>query len=184
LVDVINSFFDPRGEAYYAEAQKVLAPISALLDQARRSDAFIVHAVERHFPQVKDHEGRRLPEHCLIGSLDAEYVSGIEPIASARELELPKRRFSAFLGTDLDFLLRANDVTGVLVVGVKTNVCVRATSQDAFGHGFDVAVCREATNSNRPHLAEASLEDIDSYMGRVVDLKEAMHLVAGRDTNE
>lgn len=180
LVDVLNSFFDPRGGAYYPEAQQVLPPIQTLLEAARKSNAFIVHAVERHFPGVNDHERHRLPEHCVIGSLDAEYVPGFEPIPGPREIELPKRRFSAFLGTDLDFILRANNVTGVLVVGVKTNVCIRATSQDAFGHGFAVAVCREATNSNRPHLAEASLEDIDRYMGREVDLEEAKRLITER----
>ncbi len=38
-------------------------------------------------------------------------------------------------------------------------------------------IAREATNSNRPHLAEASLEDIDRYMGRVVPLSEALEML-------
>lgn len=183
LVDVINSFFEPRGGAYYPEAHLVLPAIRHLLTAARDADAFIVHAVERHFPGVRDDEHQRLPEHCVTGSHDAEYVPGFEALAGSREVELPKRRFSAFLGTDLDFILRANGVTGVLVVGVKTNVCVRATCQDAFGHGYAVSVCREATNSNRPHLAEASLEDIDRYMGRVLDLDSATLLITGGTTD-
>lgn len=184
LVDVINSFFDPQGGAYYPEANEVLPAIRELLDSARQADAFIVHAVERHFPGVKDGERHRLPEHCVTGSLDAEYVPGFEVLAGPREVELPKRRFSAFLGTDLDLVLRANGVTGVLVVGVKTNVCIRATCQDAFGHGYAVSVCREATNSNRPHLAEASLEDIDRYMGGVIDLEAATLLISGGQSDE
>lgn len=180
LVDVLNSFFDPRGGAYYEDANQVLPAVGQLLQTARDSGAFVVHAVERHFPGVEDHERGRLPEHCITGSIDADYVLGFEVRPGPREIELPKRRFSAFLGTDLDFILRANDVSGVLVVGVKTNVCIRATCQDAFGHGFAVSVCREATNSNRPHLAEASLEDIDRYMGRVIGLEEATELISGR----
>lgn len=179
LVDVINSFFDPRGGAYYPEANAVLPAVRQLLEAAREADAFIVHAVERHFPGVRDDEHQQLPEHCVTGSHDAEYVPGFEVLSGPREVELPKRRFSSFLGTDLDFILRANGVTGVLIVGVKTNVCVRATCQDAFGHGYAVFVCREATNSNRPHLAEASLEDIDRYMGRVIDLEAATALITG-----
>jgi nicotinamidase-related amidase len=60
------------------------------------------------------------------------------------------------------------------VAGVKTNVCVRATIQDAFAAGYEVLLPREATNSNRPHLAEASLEDVDRYFGRVVSLDQAL----------
>jgi ureidoacrylate peracid hydrolase len=65
-----------------------------------------------------------------------------------------------------------------VVAGVKTNVCIRATVQDAFANGFEVVVPREATNSNRPHLAAASLEDIDRYFGRVVPLDEAVAALA------
>jgi ureidoacrylate peracid hydrolase len=69
-------------------------------------------------------------------------------------------------------------VRRVVIAGVKTNVCIRATVQDAFANGFEPIVAREATNSNRPHLAEASLEDIDRYMGRVVSLDEAIGMLS------
>jgi hypothetical protein len=39
---------------------------------------------------------------------------------------------------------------------------------------FEVVLPRDATNSDRPHLAEASLEDIDRYVGAVVPLAEAV----------
>jgi maleamate amidohydrolase len=46
--------------------------------------------------------------------------------------------------------------------------------QDAFANGFEAIVPREATNSNRPHLAEASLEDIERYFGKVTTVEEAI----------
>jgi hypothetical protein len=49
--------------------------------------------------------------------------------------------------------------------------------QDAFANGFDAVVPREATNSNRPHLAEASLEDIQRYFGEVVPLDRALEML-------
>lgn len=61
-----------------------------------------------------------------------------------------------------------------MVGGIKANVCVRATIQDAFAGGYEVLLAHEAANSNRPHLAAASLEDIDRHFGRVVDLNEAL----------
>ena len=102
---------------------------------------------------------------------------GFEP-RGPREILLPKRRYSAFFATDLALLLREQGVARVIVAGVKTNVCIRATVQDAFAHGFEPLVPREATNSNRPHLAAASLEDIERYFGRVVALDEAVAALA------
>jgi maleamate amidohydrolase len=69
-------------------------------------------------------------------------------------------------------------VNRVIIAGVKTNVCIRATAQDAFANGFEPVIVREATNSNRPHLADASLEDIDRYMGRVVSLTEGLEMLS------
>jgi maleamate amidohydrolase len=71
-----------------------------------------------------------------------------------------KRRYSAFFTTDLDLILREAGVGRLLIVGVKTHVCVRATAQDAFGYGYAVYVVKGAIGSNHPHLHAASLEDI------------------------
>jgi len=180
LVDVIASFFHPDQPNYYPEATKVLDPIAELLAAARDRDTLVVHAVERHYPGLTDFEHHKLPQHCEIGATDSSYVPGFEPTNRNREVEVPKRRYSGFYATDLDLLLREQSVHRVVVVGVKTNVCIRATIQDAFAGGFDVLLPEAATNSNRPHLAAATLEDIDRYFGRVVDLAEARTAVADR----
>lgn len=173
LVDVIASFFDEGEANFYPAALEVLDPIRELLAIAREHGTLVIHAVERHYPGLEDFEFGKLPRHHEIGASDAAYVPGFEPLPSGREVEVPKRRFSAFYATDLDLLLREQGIRRVIVVGVKTNVCIRATAQDAFAGGFEVWVPRETTNSNRPHLAEASLEDIERYIGRVPSFAEA-----------
>jgi maleamate amidohydrolase len=177
LVDGINAFYDPKGPNYYPEVDSTVEPIVALLEHARGHGTLVVHAVERHRAGLDDYEWRVLPEHSFIGSFESEIFPPFTPVSGDRELELPKRRFSAFFATDLALTLREQGVDTVVVAGVKTNVCIRATAQDAFANGFSVVVAREATNSNRPHLAEASLEDIARYMGRVVTLREALEIL-------
>jgi nicotinamidase-related amidase len=51
--------------------------------------------------------------------------------------------------------------------------------QDAFAYGFEPILATGAVNSNRPHLHEATLEDVERYFGRVVDLEEAVSLLRG-----
>jgi maleamate amidohydrolase len=177
LVDVINAFFVEGMPNFYPEAASVLDPLRRLLAAARVSQAIVVHAVERHHPGFDDFEWRKLPQHHFAGADDAAFLAGFEP-QGRREIVVPKRRYSAFFATDLALFLQEQKVRAVVIAGVKTNVCIRATAQDAFANGFDVIVPREATNSNRPHLAAASLEDIDRYLGRVIPLSEALEAFA------
>lgn len=177
LVDVINSFFEPGQANYYPGVEKVVEPLKRLLSAARASGAIVVHAVEKHRPDFHDFEWKKLPVHHLEDAHDAAFFDGFRP-EGPRETIVFKRRFSAFFATDLALFLREQGIGRVIVAGVKTNVCIRATVQDAFANGFDPVVPREATNSNRPHLEEASLEDIGRYMGAVVPIEEAIGMLS------
>jgi nicotinamidase-related amidase len=177
LVDVTNSFFLEGMPNHYPGAALVLDPLRRLLARARETGRLVVHAFERHYPGFDDYEWRKLPKHHFIGDLDGAFFEGFAP-EGPREIAIGKRRFSAFFATDLALFLREQGVERVVLAGVKTNVCIRATAQDAFANGFDVVVPREATNSNRPHLAAASLEDIDRYIGKVVSLEAALEMLA------
>ncbi|MBL0373854.1 cysteine hydrolase [Rhizobium sp. KVB221] len=178
LVDVINSFFEPGHPNYYKAVEDVLEPMRALRKAASENNIVTVHAVERHRPEVfHDFEWKKLPVHHLEDAHDADFFADFRP-QGKNETVVIKRRFSAFFATDLALFLHEQKVTRVIIAGVKTNVCIRATAQDAFANGFEPVIVREATNSNRPHLAEASLEDIERYMGRVVSLDEGLEMLA------
>ncbi|MFO7193404.1 MULTISPECIES: isochorismatase family cysteine hydrolase [Thermocrispum] len=177
LVDVINDFFDPDGPNYYPRVRDTVEPLTELLTTARAAGAVVVHAVERHRRNVPDAEQPKLPVHCLDGSFEADFFPGFQPAERPGELVVPKRRYSGFFATDLALTLHEQRVERIVVAGVKTNVCIRATCQDGFAHGFAVVVPREATNSNRQHLEEASLEDIQRYFGSVVPTAEAVAML-------
>jgi maleamate amidohydrolase len=151
--------------------------LRTLLSAARANGAIVVHAVEKHRPEFHDFEWKKLPVHHLGEAHDADFFADFRP-EGPRETIVYKRRFSAFFATDLALFLHEQGITRVVIAGVKTNVCIRATAQDAFANGFEPVIPREATNSNWPHLAEASLEDISRYMGQVVPLDEAIGMLA------
>jgi nicotinamidase-related amidase len=79
-------------------------------------------------------------------------------------------------------ILREAGVKRLLIVGVKTHVCVRATVQDAFGYGYDVNVVKDAIGSNRAHLHAASLEDIERYMGSSLTMEEAAQMMIAENS--
>ena len=174
LVDMQNSFLHPDGEHYYPQPEGFVENVAHLLNAARSRGTLVVHTVDRHRRGFTDFESKRLPPHCLDDGFNAEYFDGFGPQGRGNEIEIVKRRYSAFFATDLSLFLNEQSVNRIVICGLKTNVCVRATVQDAFAHGFDVFVVREATSSNRLNLAESSLEDIERYFGRVVSTSEAL----------
>ena len=179
LVDVNNSFFDPAGEFHYPEATDIIPALRHLLDAARKGGRLVVHAREGHRPGLADHEGTRLPGHTLAGSFDAAPFPGFEALAG--EPEIHKRRYSAFFGTDLALLLAEQGTRELMIGGVKTNVCIRASVQDAFANGIRPILVEGTVNSNRPHLHEAALEDVRRYFGEVIGMDEALRRLLAED---
>ena len=177
LVDMQNSFLHPEGENYYPQPEGFVDNVALLLNAARSKGSLVVHTIDRHRRGFTDFESKRLPPHCLNDEFNAEYFNEFGPSGRGNEIEIVKRRYSAFFATELSLFLNEQSVDKVVICGLKTNVCVRATVQDAFAYGFNVHVVREATSSNRAQLAESSLEDIDRYFGRVISMKQALDLL-------
>ncbi len=183
VIDMQNSFLHPDGENFFAAAHAVVEPVLNLIVTARNSNCLIVHTVDQHRVGLPDFEQKHLPVHCLAGDRNAGYFDGFGPKADSNlDIEIVKRRYSAFFGTDLAMTLQECGIENTVICGVKTNVCVRSTIQDAFAFGFKVIVPAIATASNRENLAAAALEDIDRYFGDTVDLDAANKLLAeGKD---
>jgi nicotinamidase-related amidase len=75
-----------------------------------------------------------VPAYAVEGTWGAEFVEGCEPRPG--ELVVTKHRSSAFVGTELDLLLRSNGVKTVVLIGEQTQGCVEATYRDAAYHDY------------------------------------------------
>jgi maleamate amidohydrolase len=87
---------------------------------------------------------------------------------------VPKQYASGFFGTSLAATLHAAGVDTVVIAGVSTSGCVRATATDALGHGLRPLVVRQACADRSPELHEQNLRDLDAKYADVVDLAEAL----------
>ena len=103
------------------------------------------------------------------GSWGAEFYE-VEPDPDVKILT--KHRYSAFVHTPLELYLRAADASTIVLAGVATNVCVHATARDALHAGFLPVVLEEGTAAHNAEAHERALEDIRSFIGRVVTLED------------
>ena len=176
LVDVIRAFFDEDGIHHYAGVRRRRgADRGGCCERARERDRLVVHAVERHRPGLADFEQPKLPEHCLIGGRDAEFWPGFEPVQRAREIVVPKRRYSAFFATDLALLLREQ---GVDTGGGGGREDQRLHPRDLPGR-VRARLPRSCCRPRRPAPTArtwraASLEDVQRYLGETPSVEEVL----------
>lgn len=91
--------------------------------------------------------------------------SRIAPVEG--EYTLLKKRASAFHGTELAGILRANDVDTILVTGVTACACVRQTICDGLAEGFRTIAVKEAIGDRVPGAVAWNLFDIDAKFADV-----------------
>jgi biuret amidohydrolase len=88
-----------------------------------------------------------------------------------------KKRYDCFVGTDLDFTLRAHGVNTLLITGVNTNSCVLATTTAANVRDYAVIVVKDCVETmDGPALHEAALVCIKTAFGFVLDTGEIQRL--------
>ncbi len=75
----------------------------------------------------------------------------------ADEFVLRKTTYDAFLGTDLEAILRSRKIDQVLVTGVLTHMCCETTARSAFCRGFQVHVAADATAASNEERHIGSL---------------------------
>jgi nicotinamidase-related amidase len=106
-------------------------------------------------------------EVCLPGSWGAQFVDGIVP--QPDEPVVTKHRFSAFVDTGLELMLRARGIKTVILAGVTTNCCVESTAREVAMKDYYLVVAEDcvAVKDKLRSLHDASLESMRLYFGQV-----------------
>ena len=85
---------------------------------------------------------------------------------------LTKTRMSAFIGTELDLMLRTLGVTTVYVAGIQTPNCIRTTVFDAIAYNYPVVLIDDATGASSDDVHRANVRDIQNIGVRIVKAAE------------
>jgi nicotinamidase-related amidase len=182
LIDVQNDFCSPTGVMGQqgedlAAIRSALPVMSDVLAAARSADVMVIH-IRAEYGPLSDSEVMRARSAdaastgcCAPGTWGSAFVEGFEPAPG--EPVVVKHRFSAFIDTRLDGLLRGNGIRTIAVVGVATHCCVESTVRDASMRDYHVVVPEDgvAARGRMRHLHDASLETMSLYFGTVTAAK-------------
>ncbi|WP_224391063.1 isochorismatase family protein [Pseudonocardia sp. ICBG1293] len=175
VVDVVAAYTEPDGPFFLgdpATADRVRRGCSAVVAAARAGGHPVVWTVVRYAADLADAGFFAAKVPAL--SCFAEGAPGgwgrlvLDPAPG--ETVLVKQHASAFAGTSLAATLRACGVDTVVVAGVSTSGCVRATATDALAAGFRPVVVADACADRDPDVHAHNLADLDAKYADVADL--------------
>jgi len=179
VVDMQNDFADPRGSLTVAGAPAIVPIVNAQVAQARAARSLVVFTQDWH-PKHTPHfarDGGAWPVHCVADTWGSEFCPGLDcPPGSPliRKGTNGEDGYSAFtmrdpdsgatVPTPLETLLHEAGVDTVVVVGLATDYCVKATALDAIrlGHHTTVITDAVAAVEVKPGDGERALAELEA----------------------
>jgi nicotinamidase/pyrazinamidase len=152
IVDVQNDFC-PGGALAVPYGDEVVPVINRLLEHRWLSVATMDWHPAEHCSF--ESRGGPWPPHCVQQTVGAELHPGLD--APKVQLVITKgshpdhEAYSGFQGTNLAKILRDKGVHRLVVCGIATDYCVRATAHDALHEGFEVLVLEDAIRGVEVH---------------------------------
>lgn len=173
VIDLIRYFACAEGQAYLPAAAAVTPRILELVELWRRHGGPVVFTRHWHDgPEDLGTLGRFYSSYIAAGP-ESELIPALRPRAD--DAVLRKRTYDAFVGTELEGLLRTSGASQVLITGVLTHLCCETTARAAFVRGFEVyfAADATATSAERFHLGTlAALADGFAVVHSVEEVRE------------
>lgn len=148
VIDAQKEYFKEGGPAYLPAARSVLGNIQTLIAAARRAKALVVYA--QHMNRADGSDAGRMADFSdpaaapsfVEGSPEVELIDALSPLPG--EVVFRKRRYSCFLNTELECVLRTRDIDTVVISGYMTSFCCETTARDAHGRDYRVLFVRDA----------------------------------------
>jgi nicotinamidase-related amidase len=200
VVDMQRDFLDPDG--WFAMTGGATAPLNAIvpavaraLEAARGAGLFIVFTVEAYRPDLFDLPANRLwrserlgqpigatgplGRNLVQGTAGAAIVGPLAPCAGEPVAAKPGK--SAFIGTDLDHLLRRRGVRNLIFAGITTDGAVQCSLRDANDRGYECLILEDATASDVPsHHADQihTLSLAGGHYGSIATVDDVVRVLA------
>ena len=181
VVDMCRAYVDDQAPLYAAAAADADRNADRLAAVARRHRRPVVFTRVEYATGGVDggHFFRKVPAlRCFeVGNPLAEFTDLVRPMSG--DVIVTKQYASAFFGTSLAATLNALGVDTVVIAGVSTSGCVRASALDALQHGFVPIVVADACADRDPRPHDSNLFDLQAKYADVVTMDDALAHLGG-----
>jgi nicotinamidase-related amidase len=151
-------------------AEELLARGQALAERFRAAKATVVLVNVAFSADGGDMLRQRVDEAMVIpkGGFPAGWSEFPPDLMQPGDLKITKRQWGAFYGTELDLQLRRRGVRTIVLGGVSTQIGVESTARQAYEHGYELLIVKDATTSSAAEGHEMSMKHILPRLARLV----------------
>lgn len=158
VIDIQREYFKEGGAAFVASGATIVPNVNQLISGFRKADKPIFFI--RHMNRASGADAGRMGDFSapdeedsfIEGTPEVEFIPELDVVAD--DIVVVKRRYSSFVGTELDGLLRTARVRAVVVVGLMTSFCCESTARDAHARDYEVLFVADANEG--PDLMDES----------------------------
>jgi nicotinamidase-related amidase len=180
IIDMQNDFVLERKTLKVAGARDVIPKIQAVLAEFRKQSLPVFHVLRVHRPDGSDVEITRKElfaksPFAVEGTQGAAVIDELSPRPG--EYVLTKTRMSAFIGTELDLMLRTLQVSTLYVCGIQTPNCIRTTVFDGIAYNYPVVLIDDATGASSEDVHRANIRDMQNIGVRIIKAGEVPKLL-------
>lgn len=182
VVDVQNDYIHPDGVfgqkgLVSAEMYAMMPDLKGLVESARSNGVPVIFIQTTHQDETDSevwysHSGGVANPVCRRGTWGAEFY---EVAPAEGEIVVNKHRYSAFINTRLESVLRTLRVQTVVIAGVLTNVCVEATARDAYSRDYFVVLAENCCAASTLAEHEMTMQNAERCFGIVASRREIEH---------
>ncbi|MFW6159668.1 MAG: cysteine hydrolase family protein [Acidobacteriota bacterium] len=165
VIDMLNDFIRKDGALECGEtARKTIPFIRRKVDEFHQNKELVVFICDSH--EKNDPEFKIFPPHCIQGTEGAKIIEEL-PVGENDPI-VYKSRYSAFYNTDLDIILKKNNIQKVYVVGVCTSICVMDTVGDLRNRDYPVFVFEDGVADFDPEAYQFFLKRMKNIYGAII----------------
>lgn len=191
VIDYQNDFLDKDSPIECVGARQALKNTIPVIEKAREVGIPVIFTQEYHrdpeyfgyYDLGREADGQD-PLHTVLGTRGFELSDELLPLAKT-DYVMHKPRYSSFIGTDLDLILRSRKVDTLIITGVCTNICVHYTFIDAHQKDYWVRVpedcvaapllaAHDAAIAQMKYLQEESIQTGDSIIEALEHYKNSL----------
>lgn len=174
-------FLDKNSPLFVNNGPRIVKNIKKILESFRKKNLPIIFVKREHRKSGVDIDKVRLEilnknSNILCeNDKSSEIIKDLKPLKN--EIVVIKRRWSAFFGTELEILLKRLKIENLIVTGVQTPNCIRATVYDALSLEYDVIVISDATASSNKKIQKNNLIDMENMGVKIISTEEIINII-------
>jgi nicotinamidase-related amidase len=178
VIDMQNDFVKKNAILEVKGIRNNIANFSEFINKMRDKGILIIYTI--HIFDIKSNpiEAKLFPELCKDGLRDN--TEGTEIFKDLKHLDkdivIKKNRYDAFIGSELELILKKNGIENIIITGTMSNVCCESTARTAMMKDFNVLFCSDLTFTSNLSIHKNTLKNISTHFGKVMTSQEIFKL--------